>query len=68
MNNMLGFALLVGGVILIIFGFNAAHSAGSDISRVFTGNPSDRSMWMILGGAVAAVIGLVSVLRGRARP
>jgi uncharacterized membrane protein HdeD (DUF308 family) len=68
MNNMLGFALLVGGVILIIFGFNASHSAGSDISRVFTGNPSDRSMWMILGGAVAAVIGLVSVLRGRARP
>lgn len=68
MNNALGLALLVGGVILMIFGFNAAHSAGSEISKFFTGNPSDRSMWMIIGGAVAAVVGIVSLLRGRARP
>lgn len=67
MNNAIGLALLVGGIILMIFGFNAAHSAGSEVSRFFTGNPSDRSMWMIIGGAVAAVIGLVSLLRGRTR-
>lgn len=68
MNNALGLALLVGGVILMVFGFNASHSAGSEVSRVFTGNPSDRSMWMILGGAIAAVVGLVSLMRGRSRP
>jgi hypothetical protein len=68
MNNALSLALLVGGVILMVFGFNAANSAGSEISRFFTGNPSDRSMWMIIGGAVAAIIGIVNLLRGRARP
>lgn len=67
MNNALGLALLIGGVILIIFGFNAANSAGSEVSKLFTGNPSDRSMWMIIGGAVAAILGAVNLFRSRSR-
>lgn len=67
MNNAIGLALLIGGVVLMIFGFNAANSAGSEISKFFTGNPTDKSMWMIIGGAVAAVIGAVSFFRGRSR-
>jgi hypothetical protein len=68
MNNVIGIALLAGGIILLVFGINAANSTGSEISKFFTGNPTDRSMWMIIGGAVATVAGLVSLLRGRARP
>ena len=63
MNKALGLALLVGGIILIIFGVNESNSLGSDINRVVTGNPTDKSMWMLIGGAVAAVIGLVITLR-----
>ena len=37
MNNALGLALLVGGVILMIFGFNAAHSAGSEFQNCLLG-------------------------------
>ena len=65
MNNIIGLAILALGVVLLIFGFNESHSFSSDVSRTFTGNPTDRSMWMIVGGAVAIIVGLVLALRGR---
>jgi hypothetical protein len=64
MNNAIGIALLVGGVILLIFGINASDSFSSDVSRFFTGSPSDKTVWMVIGGAVAAVLGLIFTLRG----
>lgn len=67
MNTALGLAFLVGGIALMAVGFNAAQSVSSDVSRVFTGTPSDRSMWMLVGGFIAAIIGLISLLRGRSR-
>jgi len=67
MNNVIGLAIFALGVVLLIFGFNESQSLGSEVSRVFTGNPSDRSMWMIVGGAVAVVGGLVLGIRGMRR-
>ena len=67
MNTALSAALLVGGIILLIFGWNEHQSAGSEISRFFTGNPTDRAKWMLIGGAVLAVMGLVGLLRGSRR-
>jgi multisubunit Na+/H+ antiporter MnhB subunit len=65
MNNIVGLAILALGIILLIFGFNESHSFGSDVSRFFTGNPTDRSMWMIAGGAIAVIAGLVLAFVGR---
>ena len=65
--NIIGLAVFALGVVLLIFGFNESHSFGSDVSRFFTGNPSDRSMWMIAGGAVAVIAGVVFALRGMKR-
>ena len=59
MNRTIALALLVGGIVLIVFGVNASNSFSSDVNRFFTGNPTDKSMWMLVGGAVAAVVGLV---------
>jgi hypothetical protein len=64
MNTVLSVALLVGGVVLLVFGYNASQSTSSELSRVFTGNPTDRAMWMLAGGAVLAVAGLVGLFRG----
>lgn len=58
MNKPLGIALLVIGVVLIVFGINASDSLGSDISRFFTGTPTDKSMWLLIGGIVSAIVGL----------
>lgn len=63
MNKIISLALLIGGVVLIIIGINATNSFSSDVSRFFSGSPTDKAIWMLIGGAVAAVIGLVSILR-----
>lgn len=63
MNRIIALALLIGGVVLIVIGVNATNSFGSDVSRFFTGSPTDKAVWMLIGGTVAAVIGLVSTLR-----
>ena len=67
MNNIAGLAIFAAGIVLLIFGFNASQSLGSDISRAFTGNPTDRSLWLILGGVAAIIGGLFLALRGARR-
>ncbi len=67
MNNIVGLAIFALGVVLLIFGFNESQSFGSDVSRAFTGNPTDRSMWLIAGGGVAVVAGLILAVRGMRR-
>jgi hypothetical protein len=64
MNKMISLALLVGGVVLIIVGINATNSFNSDVSRFFTGSPTDKAIWMLIGGIVAVVVGLGGTLRG----
>lgn len=63
MNKALSFAVLVVGIVLIIFGINASNSIGSDVSRFFTGSPTDKAVWMLIGGIAATAIGLVLMLR-----
>ena len=63
MNKVVSLAILAGGILLIIFGVSATKSFSSDISRFFTGSPTDKAIWMLVGGAVATVIGLVGLLR-----
>jgi hypothetical protein len=64
MNKTLGLALLVGGVVLIVLGVSATKSFSSDVSRFFTGSPTDKAVWMLIGGSVAAVAGLAMTFRG----
>ena len=68
MNKPISLALLVGGIVLIVCGMNASDSTASGFSRFFTGNPTDKTMWLLIGGAVAAVIGTVGLLRGSKAP
>ena len=58
MNKAIGIALLVVGVILLVWGINASDSIGSEISETFTGKPTDKSVWMIIGGVVSGITGL----------
>jgi hypothetical protein len=65
MNKPLSLALLIAGVILTIYGISAADSIGSDLSRAFTGAPTDKAVWFLVGGIVAGIVGLVGLFRGR---
>jgi hypothetical protein len=64
MNKAISLAVLAGGIFLLIFGINAYDSSSSDISRFFTGSATDKSIWMLVGGVAAMVLGLVGLLRG----
>jgi len=64
MNKAISLAVLAGGILLLIFGINAYDSSSSDISRFFTGSATDKSIWMLVGGLVVTVLGLVSFARG----
>lgn len=64
MNKIVGLALLVGGAVLLITGITATNSFNSDVSRFFTGSPTDKSVWMMIGGVVALIVGLAMTVRG----
>jgi hypothetical protein len=63
MNRGIGTALLVVGIALIIYGSNASNSVSSDVSRTFTGAPTNKAMWLLWGGSAAAIIGAVMTFR-----
>ena len=67
MNKGIGMALLVVGIALIIYGFNASGSVSSDVSRTFTAAPTDKTMWLLLGGSASAIVGAVMVFRRSGR-
>jgi hypothetical protein len=64
MNKAVSIALLAGGIVLIVLGVNATKSFSSDVSRFFTGSPTDKAVWMLIGGIVATCIGLYGTSRG----
>jgi len=63
MNKAIGIALLALGIILIVFGINASNSIGSDFSRFFTGSPTNKAIWLLLGGVASVIVGGAMSLR-----
>ena len=64
MNRIISIVLLVGGIILLVYGIQASESIGSEFSRLFTGSPTDKTMWMLIGGAVATIVGAGGLFTG----
>jgi hypothetical protein len=64
MNKPLSLALLIIGIILLIYGISASESIGSEFSRLFTGSPTDETIWLLLGGIIVTAIGAGGLMRG----
>ncbi len=62
MNKIVSIVLLAGGIALVVLGISASKSIGSDFSRFFTGSPTDKSIWLLIGGSIAAAIGAGGLL------
>lgn len=65
MNKPLSVVLLVIGAVLLYFGFNASESVSSEVSRTFTGSPTNKSIWLLVLGGAAALLGLFGLIGGR---
>jgi len=64
MNKFISLVLLITGIVLVIYGIGASDSLSSSFSRFFTGSPTDKTMWLLIGGSVAAVVGAAGLMRG----
>ena len=66
MRPILGLALLIIGVGLLVYGFQSSDSIASSFSRFFKGTPTDKTIWLLAGGVIAAVAGVGMLISGRA--
>ena len=64
MKRGIGIALLAVGIVLVIYGFNGSDSVSSEVSRAFTGTPTEKTLGLLLGGAGAMIVGAFMTFRG----
>lgn len=57
MSKIPSLALLIVGVILLVYGINASNSVSSSISQTFNGSPSNKSIWLIAIGVIGIISG-----------
>jgi len=62
MNKAIGLALVGIGIALLIYGSQASDSMSSSVSKFFTGKPTDKAVWLLLGGIAATVSGAIMAL------
>lgn len=56
-NLIIGLAVLAFGLVLLVMGFNASRAPLEQISEAITGRFSGQTMWYLVFGAMAVVIG-----------
>jgi hypothetical protein len=66
-KKIAGIVLLVVGVVLLYFGFQATDAPLEQARETITGDFSDQTMIYLIAGAAAAVGGLLLVLFGARR-
>ena len=62
MSKPVALGIAVVGVILLVWGLDAKDSPASAVSEVVQGSPSDKSIFLIVGGALLTVVGGVALL------
>lgn len=62
-RKMISAGLLVAGILLLYFGYQEYQSIGSEVEEFFTGSPSSKAVWFLVGGGAAAIAGLVGLLK-----
>lgn len=64
-RQIIGICILVVGVILLYFGYNATQSPGEEIAESLTGRYSDETMLYVVLGAVGVIAGLLIAVTGK---
>ena len=53
-----GMVLLILGILMIIYGFNAPDSVNLDVQSAFAGAPTGKTLGLLLGGSASVVVGV----------
>jgi hypothetical protein len=67
MRMFIGAVIAVLGVVLVVMGLDAEDSVSSRLSKLFTGSPTDKTIWLLVGGAIATAVGIAMAFTGRSR-
>ena len=67
MIRIIGLVLLVVGVTLLIFGYQASQSVTERVVEGVTGHYTNQTMWYLIGGGAAVVGGLGLAVWGGGR-
>jgi uncharacterized membrane protein YidH (DUF202 family) len=65
MKTTIGIVLLVGGVLLLVFGYQAAESVEGRVRGVFTATNKNKTTWMYIGGTAMCVAGVFQLYSGK---
>jgi hypothetical protein len=61
-QRLIGLVLLVGGIVLLVMGIRATDAFASQFHKFFTGSPTDRAIWLTIGGVAGIVVGAASAM------
>ncbi len=63
MNRLIPVLVLLAGLVLLGVGINAANSVSSETATAVSGTPTDKALWLMIGGGAVALFGLIGVIR-----
>jgi hypothetical protein len=61
-SRLLGFILLIGGLIVLGVAYQQSGSFGDQTKHFFTGDYRDKTTWMVVIGGVASLLGFMGLL------
>ena len=57
LRRLIGVILFVVRIVLLVMGLREINSFSSQFSRFFAGSPTDRAIWLTIGGIAALFVG-----------
>jgi uncharacterized BrkB/YihY/UPF0761 family membrane protein len=66
-TRIVGLAVLVVGAVLLVFAYQASQAPLDQLAEGLTGRYSDKTMWYLVGGIAAVIVGGGLAAFGRAR-
>lgn len=61
-QRLVGIVVLAVGIVLLVMGIRAFDSFRSEMSEFFTGSPTDRAVWLTIGGVAAILLGSTAAM------
>ena len=56
-QRIIGLIVLIAGIVLLVMGIRETDSFSSQFSKFFTNSPTDRAVWLTIGGFAAIIAG-----------
>jgi hypothetical protein len=61
-KRVIGIALLAGGIVLLVLGFQSKDSLESRWNQFINGSPNHKTTWFLVGGAACSAAGVALIL------